>query len=337
MKILLCSHFFHPDFGGIETVSRVLASQFTAAGHEVIVATQTAQDDGTSFPFTVVRKPGPLHLLRLTTWCDVCLHNNISLRAAWPLLMVRRPWVVAHHMWLARTDDSIGWQDRLKQFAARHARNLAASRALAATLGAPASIVGNPYDDATFRTDAAATRDGDLIFVGRLLADKGVDLLFEALVRLREADSTPRLCVVGSGPAEAELRALAARLGLDAQVEFAGRLAGVDLAARLNRHRIIVVPSRARESFGLVAIEGLACGCVPVVARQGGLPEAIGPCGVSFAPGDAADLARCLAALLAPGADLRPLLAGAPAHLAQHTAQAVAAGYLRVIEEARNA
>ena len=61
MKILLASHFFYPAVGGLETVARILAEQFTARGHEVRVLTTSAArtpEDDTHFPFPVIRNPG---------------------------------------------------------------------------------------------------------------------------------------------------------------------------------------------------------------------------------------------------------------------------------------
>src|SRR5262249_59091238 len=84
MKILLSSHFFSPSVGGIEAVSEILAREFTQAGHEVRVITQTPANDDASFPFTIFRRPDPAQLWRLVCWCDVFFHNNISLQVAWP-------------------------------------------------------------------------------------------------------------------------------------------------------------------------------------------------------------------------------------------------------------
>ena len=71
MKILLGSHHFFPSTGGIETVSNLLAREFVALGHEVRVVTQTPGNG--DFPFTVVRRPGPLELWRQVRWCNVFL------------------------------------------------------------------------------------------------------------------------------------------------------------------------------------------------------------------------------------------------------------------------
>jgi glycosyltransferase involved in cell wall biosynthesis len=268
-------------------------------------------------------------------WCDVCLHNNLSLRAAWPLLARRKPWVIAHHTHLTRVDGRVGWRDRLKQRVIRHARNIAVSRAVAAHLAAPSVVIGNPYRASVFRELPGIARDRDLVFVGRLIAEKGLDVLLLALAWLRGHGLHPRLTVVGEGPAEPQVRALCTRLILDDRVEFAGRLDERALAELLNRHRIMVIPSLCVETFGLVALEGIACGCVPVASALGGLPEAVGECGLLAPPDDAAGLARVLADLLKPGADLARFRAAAPAHLARHEPRAIAAEYLRVLDEAR--
>jgi hypothetical protein len=59
VKILLSSYVFSPSVGGIETVSALLAPEFVKAGHEVILVTGTGLEDETSWPFQVVRRPGP--------------------------------------------------------------------------------------------------------------------------------------------------------------------------------------------------------------------------------------------------------------------------------------
>lgn len=334
MKILLSSHFFYPSVGGIEEVSRMLAHEFVAAGHEVRVVTSTRSNDVAAFPFSLHRSPSPLELLRLTRWCDVYFHNNISLQTAWTLLFVRRPWVVAHHTWISRVTGGIGWRDRLKQFAARNARNISVSRAMSEHISAPTVIIGNPYRDRLFRCDHSVPRDRELVFLGRLVWDKGLDLLFEALALLKQRHLRPGLTVIGTGAEETRLRRQAQKLGLEGQVVFAGLKTGEELVHLLNRHRVLVAPSRWQEPFGLIALEGIACGCVPLGAHCGGLPDAIGPCGVTFPHGDVSALAQQLAEITAPGTDLSRYQAAAPEHLAKHSARAVAARYLQVLEEA---
>src|SRR6202021_2623014 len=83
-----------------------------------------------------------------------------------------------------------------------------------------------------------------------------------------------------------------------ASVHFTGYANGHNLARLLNAHRLIVIPSIWQEPFGIVALEGMACGCVPVGSAGGGLCDAIGECGDTFPNGDIEALADILRKLL---------------------------------------
>jgi glycosyltransferase involved in cell wall biosynthesis len=113
---------------------------------------------------------------------------------------------------------------------------------------------------------------------------------------------------------------------------FAGPLQGATLAAMIERHKILVVPSRYEEPFGVVALEGIASGCVVVGSNRGGLPEAIGPCGVTFANGDVEALTEKLAGLLLQPESCERLRANAPAHLATFQVETVARKYLALFQ-----
>ena len=326
MKILFSSHFFPPDIGGIEEVGGVLANEFARRGHEIVVVTQSTGE--ARFPFRVKRRPGLATLARLTRWSDVVFHNNISLRTAWPLALIRRPWVVAHHTWIARTGGRRAFVDSLKLRMIRRAANIAVSSPIAAKLPVEARVIPNPYRDNLFRKTNDGARAGDVMFLGRLVSDKGADLLIEAMARLKGRPVT----IVGEGPERMALEAMARRLGVEAK--FTGSKRGGELVELLNHHKLLVVPSRWEEPFGLVALEAIACGCVPVVARSGGLPEAIGDAGLTFEKGNADELVKCVAGLLRDEAKLNELRRRAPAHLERHRAAVVANQYLEVIKEA---
>jgi glycosyltransferase involved in cell wall biosynthesis len=273
MKILLISYAFAPTVGGIETVSRLLAEEFLAAGHEVRVVTDTPGNSEASLPYPVSRRPDWLTLLKWHAWCHVVFHNNISMNYAWPLWVIRRPWIVAHHVWLGQSAD---WRGRLKKRALGFAKNLAVSQAIADRLPVPSEIVGDPYDNGTFCESGLPVKKEDLIFVGRLVSDKGVDLLLTAMKNLAERGVCPNLSIVGDGSEKTALQQLTARFGLAGQVSFLGQKNPVELANLLRAHRVQVVPSRWEEPFGIVALEGLACGCKLIVPDSGGLREAAG-------------------------------------------------------------
>ncbi len=334
MRILIFSLPFPPSIGGTESVTVNLATEFVRAGHEVCVVTETPGGNGSEqFPFRVRRCLSSLSLFREVGWCDVFLHNTISLRNAWPLLFLRRPWVIAHHTWLAGSMKGSA-RSEIKKLVARTASNICISSAIAGQLGCPATIIGNPYDDTTFRTIPEIERRQDLLIVGAVCKLQGVDVHLKSLKTVKERNVCVHLTIVGSGPEEARMRMLARDLDLSDDVTFAGPLGGEDLAREYNRHGVLVIPSRWAEPYGIVALEGIACGCVPIGTAEGGLPEAIGPCGMIVPNEDEQALADKIVEALKSG-DLSRYRAAAPKHLEKRAAKLVASAYLEVLQRAR--
>jgi glycosyltransferase involved in cell wall biosynthesis len=143
-------------------------------------------------------------------------------------------------------------------------------------------------------------RNSDLLFVGRLVTAKGVDVLLCAFNSVLKERPHSVLSIVGIGPEEDALRALTLSLGISQSVRFLGVRQGAQLAELMNKHQILVIPSRSKppEALSVVPVEGIACGCVPVASRQGGLSEAIGDAGVLCEEGNCEELARTLLSLL---------------------------------------
>jgi glycosyltransferase involved in cell wall biosynthesis len=107
------------------------------------------------------------------------------------------------------------------------------------------------------------------IFLGRLVDWKAVDLLLEALARVR-ADQPPVLEILGDGVMRASLEAQAERLGLSDRVTFSGWQTQAECARRLREADALVLPS-LYECGGAVVLEAMACG-LPVVATAWGGP-----------------------------------------------------------------
>jgi glycogen synthase len=333
MRILMHTRF-HPNFGGIETVALLLAQEWQKAGHEVTVVTDVAHDPARpdDFPFPVHHRPGAMEWLRLMRGTDVFVHMNISLWAFWPLLLVRRPFVAVNHAYYHSNDEGdVFWREKLKRRLMRFAdANIAVSQAVERELGRQDAVIANPVDLSLFQNDPGTARERELAFLGRLVVHKGCNILLHALHKLGERGLRPRLTIIGKGPERENFEKLSNDLGLGAQVTFAGSLPSDEVRRALNRHQIMVVPSTWEESFGVVALEGEACGCVVVASHAGGLPEAVGPAGMTFKRGDADDLADKLQWLLEDRERLKPFLAANPAHLALHRPDVVAARYLEI-------
>jgi len=160
---------------------------------------------------------------------------------------------------------------------------------------------------ATARVAARMQFAGDgplIVFAGRLVHEKGVQTLLEALPRLRREFPGIRLVVAGAGPLEAELRTSARELG--SAVRWAGFVPAGELAALLGAADVVVVPS-LYEPSGLVALEAAAAGAPLAVADTGGLRDAVEPgiTGLRFTPDDAGALGDAVSRLLRDRAPAR--------------------------------
>jgi glycosyltransferase involved in cell wall biosynthesis len=333
MRILVGSYHFSPDIGGIETASALLATEFAGKGHDVRLVTETARLDAEPWPFAVIRRPSPARLLKELWWCDLFYQNNISLQTLWAAFLVSKPWVVTHQTWISGVDGTMGWQDPLKRLLLHFGSNVAVSQAIAEKIPVPSVIVGNPYRADLFKPLSGRPRDRELVFLGRLVSDKGLDLLIEALGGLRREGLAPRLTVIGNGPEEAAMRNLATARGVAEQIDFAGQRTGPELAELLNAHQIMVAPSRWPEPFGIVALEGIGCGCVVVGSEGGGLREAIGTCGLTFPNGSVEGLKDALRRLLLEPALVERLRLNRTLHLERFEVGAIARKYLDLFEE----
>jgi len=140
------------------------------------------------------------------------------------------------------------------------------ARALAGLgVAGPVPVVPNGIDLSRIAAVPPAAEEWDVIFTGRLIRDKNVDVLLRALVPVREEVPDLRALVVGDGPERPALERLARDLGL--AVTFAGFLPDYDsVIAAMKASRVFVLPS-TREGFGIAALEAMACG-VPVVTAD---------------------------------------------------------------------
>ena len=140
-----------------------------------------------------------------------------------------------------------------------------------------------------------------ILVAGRLVPEKGVDVLIRAFARIAPSHPTARLVVAGDGPSRDGLASLATDLGLAGRVEFRGRLAHADTLAAIRQAWCVCVPSLWQEPFGMIAAEAQMHGVAVVASRAGGLAEIVedGVTGHLVAPGDADSLAARLAAACA--------------------------------------
>ena len=280
MQILIFSTVFYPVLGGIENLTLILCKEFLKKGHDVKVITYQKQNKPLK-DVEVYYAPGILKTIELFSWCSVYYMPNISLKGVWPLLInPRKKWVISlNDFSLTNKQNFISL---FKLFLIKlTSANISVSKNVAKSLCTSSKVIYNCYDDTVFKAQNETERKLDFIFVGRLVSQKGCDVLLKACTDLPK---TFTLTIVGDGPEMKNMTVLANKLGLTKQVTFTGTLQGEQIATLLNQHKTLVIPSSGKEGFGIVALEGLACNCRVIAANAGGLSEAVDRFGILFQP-----------------------------------------------------
>ena len=158
-------------------------------------------------------------------------------------------------------------------------------------------VLSSLYLDAeVFRPDPSVTPDCDVLFVGRLVPNKGVLALLEAVALLKEADGISlRVRLLGRGPEAGRIEALIVRHGLEAQVERIDWVPDAEALADVYRRARLLVCASLSEGGPRVVPEAMACGTPAISTSVGLVPDLIHDDrdGLLF-DGSPADLARAL-------------------------------------------
>ena len=131
--------------------------------------------------------------------------------------------------------------------------------------------------------------DSEFIYFGRLASEKGLSTLIKAV-----AQANVKLCIVGTGPEETNLKNLAQKL--NAQVSFVGYKTGKELEQLIQSARATIIPSEWYENAPMTILESYALGTPVIGANIGGIPELIrdGETGYIFSAGNYNELADLL-------------------------------------------
>ncbi len=209
------------------------------------------------------------------------------------------------------------------------------------TLETPVEVLPMPLDIASFERGSAEPKASPprVLYAGNLVASKGVDVLIEALARLRERGVDCELRILGEGPERSALEELARRRGIADAVTFSPFVPQSDMPAEYGRSTVTVLPSRGNaEGLGLTLVEALLAGSAVVGTPAGGIPEVVvdGQTGLIARDGDAVDLAQKIALLLSDS-DLRGRLVrcGAERSRERHSAIAAAARFIELYDRVR--
>jgi alpha-1,6-mannosyltransferase len=314
MRIVRLANFVTPRSGGLRTALRELGAGYLAAGHEPVLIIPGDHDgDEQTSQGRVITVRGPRvpylggyrvllsrgRLRRLLTGLkpdtlEVSDRTTLRWTGAWarreqvPAVMVSHESLAALVSFTpapARTADVLNRRTAASYdtivcttgWAAAEFERIGARNVVRAPLG---------VDLSAFTPVERRVRDAEvrLVHCGRLSAEKKPQRSLTTLATLRAAGVPARLVIAGDGPLRARLERRAADEGLP--VTFAGFLSGPAAVAPLLASADIVLAPGPAETFGLAALEALACGTPVVVSAESALPEVIGDAGVAVAGED---------------------------------------------------
>jgi alpha-1,6-mannosyltransferase len=328
MRIVRLANFVAPQSGGLRTCLRELGAGYLAAGHEPVLIIPGARDsDEQTEQGRVITLHGPrvqflggyrvltrkrkvaalLGELRPDT-LEVSDRATLRWTGRWarergvPAAMVSHESLTAllamvpagpAGLWRAVADAlnrrTAGVYQRVictTEWAAAEFEQIGAADVVRAPLGVDLDTFTPARRSAPLRTCYAAPGEALLVHCGRLSAEKKPQRSLTTLATLRAGGLPARLVVAGDGPLRRSLERMAARDRLP--VAFSGFLRDrTDLAALLASADVAIAPGPV-ETFGLAALEALACGTPVVVSAESALPEVVGEAGASVAGEDLA-------------------------------------------------
>jgi glycosyltransferase involved in cell wall biosynthesis len=265
---------------------------------------------------------------RIDQSVDVLLQDELCHPSLWRHNeQLREPSVIVSLVHLLRTNTSIPWWQRplVKGIERRYLDsvdglvcNSIPTREDASALAntSPPSVVAPPSTDRlpvegthAHIDQRSEERPLRLLFVGNVVRRKGLDTLVDGLARLR-ADWT--LTVIGDLAVEPDfvesVRAQVAAHALDDRVTFLGQVDDETLASELERSHVLAMPSR-HEPFGMVYLEAMAAGVVPLATSAGGATDLVthDETGLVVPPEDTGAIATTLSGVAADRDRLREL------------------------------
>ena len=302
MKILIVTKVFYPSIGGMEKYAYMLAKTFSQLKHSVVILTEQQCEENDNYGFEVIRSN---YIIKDLFFCirntDFCIISGFSLKYIPFTIFNKHNVIVFHNAGLGHN-----FQSYIKRIIAKlpilNTNKITVSRFVGQSLNLKHyKTIYNPYEDDIFKLKNDIAKRKGFVFVGRICEEKGVNLLIKAYITLFKQYSSHvdmSLDIIGDGPLRKVIESYITKEYPDCRINFKGILIGKTLNEELNKHKYQIVPSLVNEAFGIVALEGLAAGCIEICSDSDGLQEAIGNNGFLFQKGNAYSLSLCMKNLL---------------------------------------
>lgn len=294
MNVLFVTKVFYPRLGGMEKYAYMMANTFQGMGHNVVLLTEENSATTDKYSFKVVRSNNILiDLIYYIKRADACIISGFSLKYI-PFTLFCKSNILVYH----NSSFGTNLQSYMKRFMAKlplpNVVNVTVSNFVGKSLKLRRyKTVYNPYENHLFRMIENSCDRSGFVFVGRICEDKGVELLIKAYLEVQKRNTYNKdikLDIIGDGPQRVELQTFIESEYPHSNITFKGTLVGEPLVRELNNHKFQVVPSVCGEAFGIVALEGMAAGCIEICSDSDGLQEAIGDNGFLFKKNNVDDL-----------------------------------------------
>jgi alpha-1,6-mannosyltransferase len=368
MRVVQVANFYGPRSGGLRTAVDRLGAEYCAAGHEVFLIVPGQHDVHTRLSTGVVRitlpaklipftsgyravLPGPVRtLLKVLRPDTLEVSDRLTLRSLgrWgrehgattvmisherldrlasqllPCRAARKFADFANRRTAANYDTVVCTTG----FAREEFDRIGATNTVTVPLGVDLEMFHPSRRSALVRQRWAAPSQILLVHCGRLSVEKRADRSIDAVAALCDAGIDARLVVVGDGPLRARLQRQAAGLPID----FTGFVSDRHTVAELLASADVALAPGPHETFGLAALESLACGTPAVVSRTSALGEIITPDSGALADNNPAAIAEAVTAIVSRPEEYRRACARRRAEM--FTWQRAAVGMLRTLRAA---
>ena len=300
----------------------------------IITQTPQLGFDDESLPFVVVRQPTLIRLWSLIRACDAIHVAGPALAPLLFARLARKPAVIEHHGYQAvcpngllfhhptqsacpghfqvrnygeclrcnRQNEWLWKSFRLlistflrRYFSLRADANISPTHHVGRRNQLPRSkVIFHGIENLNHLPPSKAFDPALFAYLGRLVREKGLPVLLEAVRLLRRDGCHPLVKIIGDGPERIDLQQQIAVLGLEENFRLTGLLLGAQLNTALGDVGTVIMPTLMEETAGLAVMEHMMRGRLVIVSDIGGLAEVVGSAGLSFRPGDAPALAECM-------------------------------------------